>query len=109
MSRLRILFADNNPLFLKIRSELLEKAGFRNIRVSLSVEEARNLRDELVDIAVFDIRLEDDLDSNDTSGLDLAKDPAYRSVPKIILTAHPTYEHVREALGPVFGFNAGLL
>ncbi len=101
MSRLRILFADNNPLFLKIRSELLERAGYAILRAS-SVEEAKRiLRDELVDIAVFDIRLEDDLDSNDTSGLDLAKDPAYRSVPKIILTAHPTYEHVREALGPV--------
>lgn len=31
----------------------------------------------------------------------LAKKPAYRHIPKIILTGHPSYTAVREALGPV--------
>jgi hypothetical protein len=50
-------------------------------------------------VAVVDIRLVDDTDEKDVSGLTLAKetDP---SIPKIILTGFPTYDAVREALGP---------
>lgn len=41
-----------------------------------------------------------DGDDKDVSGLTLAKGPAYRPVPKIILTGFLTYQAVREALGP---------
>jgi DNA-binding response OmpR family regulator len=96
----RILFADNDPFFLKVRAEFLEKAGFEVLRAH-SVEEAeRILRDELIHLAIFDIRLTDDNDEKDISGLVLAKTKAYRAVPKIMLTGFPTYQQVREALGP---------
>jgi hypothetical protein len=44
--------------------------------------------------------MKDDSDDKDTSGLSLARKEAYRPVPKIILTRYPSYEYVREALGP---------
>ena len=95
-----ILLADNVPEFLDTRAEFLELGGFRVLR-AYSLEQARQLLAEArVQLAILDIRLVDDDDDKDTSGLTLAKDPAYRSVPKIMLTGFPTYEAVREAMGP---------
>ena len=47
----------------------------------------------------MDIRLVDDDDEKDISGITLAKDPTFRSIPKIILTNFPTIETVRDVLG----------
>ena len=52
-----------------------------------------------VDLAILDIRLENDDDEKDLSGLLLVKEMAH-SVPKIILTGFPSYETVRDALQP---------
>ena len=49
---------------------------------------------------IIDLRLQNDNDERDTAGLSLAKNEAYRAVPKIILTRFPTFEYVRDALGP---------
>lgn len=49
-----------------------------------------------IHLAVFDLRLTDDSES-DRSGLLLAREVA-RSTPKLILTKWPTYEDVRDAL-----------
>jgi DNA-binding response OmpR family regulator len=101
VSRGCILFADNNPHFLKTRAEFLERDGYQ-VRQAHSVEEAEAvLRDEWVHLAVLDIRLTDDDDPLDVSGLKLAQLEAYRSVPKIILTRFPSYEYVREVMSPV--------
>jgi DNA-binding response OmpR family regulator len=95
-----ILFADNDPDFLNTRAEFLENAGYRVLK-AYTLEQARQLLAEArVHLAILDIRMEDDDDERDTSGLTLAKDPAYRPVPKIILTGFPTHQAVREALGP---------
>jgi DNA-binding response OmpR family regulator len=96
----RVLFIDNDPDFLNTRAEFLENAGYRVLK-AYSLEEGRRLMaDAHIHLAVLDIRLVDDDDEKDTSGLTLAKEPAYRPVPKIMLTNFPTYEGVREALGP---------
>jgi len=94
-----ILIADNDIDFLETRAEYLEEEGYQVLSAS-SLEEARQLLAEArIHLAILDIRMVDDDDEKDTSGLTLAKDPTYRSVPKIILTDYPTYEAVREALG----------
>lgn len=99
MSRWRILFADNDPFFLKVRAEFLEKANFEVLQAH-SVEEAEKiLGDEIIHLAVLDIRLRDDSDARDISGLLLATNEAYRTIPKIMLTGFPTYQHVRQAMG----------
>jgi DNA-binding response OmpR family regulator len=96
----RVLFADNDPDFLDTRSEHLEKAGLEVFKVTSFEEAEKFLSDHWIHLAIIDIRLRDDNDNRDTSGLMLAKQEAYRSVPKIILTRFPSYEYVREALGP---------
>ena len=100
MNKGRILFIDNVERFLKVRSEFLEAARYEVLK-ALTLEEAKRLlQDGWVHLAILDIRMVNDDDDSDISGLTLAKDPAYRAVPKIILTGFPTYQAVREALGP---------
>lgn len=99
MTKAIILFADNDPDFLKIRKEFLEQEGYHVIPAFDPTEARRILEQERVDLAVLDIRLVKDDDDKDISGLTLAKEAVY-AVPKIILTKFPTYEIVREALGP---------
>ncbi len=101
MPRGRLLLADNNPVFLATRAQFLRAQHYR-VFAAGSVEEAEQLlQDSWIHLAILDIRLEDDNDDKDISGLLLAKKETYRHIPKIILTGHPTYEAVRIALGPV--------
>lgn len=95
-----ILFADNDPDFLNTRAEFLQKAGYRVLK-AYTLEQARQILAEArVHLAILDIRLLDDDDERDTSGLTLARDPAFRPVPKIVLTGFPTYQGVRAAMAP---------
>lgn len=95
-----VLFVDNNEDFLDSRSELLTRSGFRVLKAT-SIEQANHkLRDYRVHIMIIDVRLRDDSDERDISGLDLAKQMKYQSIPKIILTRYPSYEYVRKAMAP---------
>lgn len=94
-----VLFADNDRDFLNTRAEFLEDEDYR-VLPAYGLDQAREfLAKARVHLAILDIRLVDDDDERDTSGLTLAKEPAFRAVPKIILTSFPTYQTVREALG----------
>jgi DNA-binding response OmpR family regulator len=99
MSKGVVLFADNDPRFLKVRKEFLEKEGYRVIPAADPTEARRILEQKQVDLAILNIRLLDDTDQKDISGLTLAKETA-SSVPKIMLTGFPTWKAVKEALGP---------
>lgn len=101
MSQPTVLFVDNVPEFLDTRAEFLENAGYR-VHKAYTIEQAeRFLDDNLVHLAILDIRMVNDDDDKDISGLILAKDPVYQPVPKIILAGFPTFQLVREALGSV--------
>ncbi|MBE0683965.1 MAG: response regulator [Anaerolineales bacterium] len=94
-----ILFADNDKDFLNTRREYLEKQGYRVVP-ALNLEEARRaLEFGNIDLAIIDIRLEDDDDEKDTSGLILAKEGT-PTLPKIMMTQFPSYEYVRNILRP---------
>jgi len=99
MARIRILFVDDNPSSLKARSELLEAAGYQVVPAATPDEAKGILNQGQMDLAIFDLRLIDDTDEKDISGLTLAEETD-RSIPKIILTSYPTYESVREAFAP---------
>jgi DNA-binding response OmpR family regulator len=99
MSLGRILFADNDLDFLKTRAEFLQKQGYDVLRAHTAAEAEQSLRDEWVHLAILDIRLVNDDDERDASGLILAKNKTYRAVPKIMLTGFPSYAYVRQALG----------
>lgn len=94
-----ILLADNDPDFLKVRRSFLEENGYKVYPASTLLEVRKLIEDNLIDVIVTDLRLTDDRDEKDTSGLLLAKE-VDSLIPKIILTRYPTYKGVREALGP---------
>lgn len=98
-SKATILFVDNEPHLLDTSKEFLEKSGYTVITASNPAEAKQKLELGGIDLAILDIRLENDDDERDMSGLMLAKRAA-RSIPKIIVTSFPSYDYVREALRP---------
>lgn len=99
MSTKKILFADNNPRFINVRKEFLEEKGYKVIPATNPAEAKRIIDHQSPDLAIIDIRLIDDDNENDVSGILLAKE-SNPDVPKIILTGFPTWELVKETLGP---------
>jgi DNA-binding response OmpR family regulator len=98
MKKCKILFVDNNSEFLNPRSELIEAAGFEVLK-ALTLEEAEQfLRDIWVHVVILDVRMLDDDNPRDWSGLTLARKEAYRRVPKIILTGFRDHQVAVEAL-----------
>lgn len=95
----RVLVVDNDVDFLETRCEILAAAGYTTLKATSQEEAVKLLEESWVHLAILDMRLRDDDDEKDTSGLALAKDERYRAVPKIILTRWPTFQAVREALG----------
>lgn len=104
----RILFVDNDAPFLNTRSEFLERAGYDVLKASTLAEAEWLLQNANIHLAILDIRMQNDDDDRDTSGLELAKRSAYRSIPKIILTNHAYYDAVREALREQKGFKPAI-
>lgn len=96
----KVLIVDNNQDFIDTRAAFLERAGFQVIRAYSVSGATEILQNRWVHVAILDIRLEDDDDPDDTSGIKLAKVVEFRHIPKIMLTGYPTYEYVREVLGP---------
>lgn len=99
MSPPKILIVDNDPAFAESCADFLEMSGYRVSKV-FTLEDARRVLEEgAVHLAIIDLRMTNNRDKNDVSGLTLAKrsNPA---VPKIILTSYQSWTTVREALGP---------
>ena len=95
-----ILLMDNDEKALQKWGKLLEADGYL-VRLASSLEQAEQiLRHEWIHLAILDIRMANEDDENDISGLQLAQEPEFLSVPKIILTAYPSYEYVRAVLAP---------
>lgn len=94
-----VLLADNDKDFLSLLGEYLTDAGYAVIYAE-SVESARAALDHRrLHVAILDIRLTDDDNPEDISGIQLAQESAYADIPKIILTNHPTYQTAVKALG----------
>ena len=92
-----ILFADNDRDFVEARSEFLEAEGYTVLK-AFSPEEARNILDhKRVQLAILDIRLTDDT-PGDISGMELALEATYDSLPKIMLTGFPDAETAKLTL-----------
>jgi CheY-like chemotaxis protein len=98
MHKARILLVDNNPEHLEAKMEILKRRGYEVVTAETPKKAKALLDEEWFHLAIIDIRLINDHDTADVSGLNLIKetDPI---VPKIVLTAYPTWEATREALG----------
>ncbi len=99
MTYATILFVDNAPELLKARIELLEAQGYRMILAKTPSETYWWLDQGGIDLMILDVRLHDDSDEKDFSGLELAKEVG-GTIPKIILTDHPTTEAALAAFRP---------
>lgn len=93
-----MLLADNDVAHLHVMREFFEAEGFAVETASSPEEALAALERTRFDVAVLDLRLEDNRDPRDLSGLRVARAiPAF--TPVIILTDFPNIEAVREALG----------
>ncbi|MBM3272525.1 response regulator [Candidatus Kaiserbacteria bacterium] len=100
MPNQRILLADNDPEFLNTCAEFLVSAGYKVVKAPDLEGARRVLEESWVHLAILDLRLINDEDEKDMSGLVLASEST-SPVPKIMLTKYQTWEAVRESLGPV--------
>ncbi|MCB8942485.1 MAG: DNA-binding response regulator [Ardenticatenaceae bacterium] len=97
MSKITLLLADNDQDFLIICGEYLENCGYHVIQAHGREQAQQALETTNIHLAILDLRLTDDTDEKDRSGLIIAETVA-RQVPKIILTKFPTYQDVVKAL-----------
>lgn len=97
MAKPIILLADNDDNFLQTRREFLEDEGLDVKPASNSTEAIAILDQGRVDLAVIDLRLDNNEDQWDVSGLELARQVA-PSIPKIIVSQFTNPEVVRNAL-----------
>ncbi|MEM7115393.1 MAG: response regulator [Chloroflexota bacterium] len=85
MRKASILLADNHPELLEATSENLEEVGYRVVTAASPEEAKERLENEHLHLAILDLRLDDDYDEKDKSGLRVAQSVA-PSLPKLIWT-----------------------
>jgi len=95
----KILIADNDKDFLETRRDFLERAGYTVIPALSPAEAHKQLKEMNPDLVILDIRLVNDDDEKDYSGIELAKEIS-RSVPVLLLTGYPSLEYACQVLKP---------
>ena len=95
---IHLLLADNSQSYRRSLRVLLELEDYAVDEASNPDEVRTLLENTHPDLAILDLRMCDDNDANDMSGLEVAKYAAEFNVPCIILTAFPSTEVVRLAL-----------
>jgi CheY-like chemotaxis protein len=94
-----VLVADNKQATLDATSEALKQAGYATVEANSLPEARRKLEERRMDVAVLDVRLENDDDDKDYSGVTLAQTAA-PEIPKVLYTTFPSPEVIRLASGP---------
>jgi len=98
MAKETLLLADNDLEFLRMLSPTLIDAGYVVIWAENPIQARSILAEKGIDLAILDLRLEDNHDKGDISGLTIARDVA-RAVPKIIISDYASLDDVRDDLG----------
>jgi CheY-like chemotaxis protein len=106
--RASILIADNNAQFRSMVEEFLTHEGYATSTASSPAEARQILQCGEIDLAIIDLRLFDDDDAKDVSGLTVAQEISPR-VPKILLTGYLAVEELRDRVqgGTVLSKNEG--
>ena len=94
----RILLADNSTAYQRSVLRFLELEGYNVAVVSSQQDAFEKLETEKIDLVLADLRMRDDQDANDVSGLAIAQFASERGIPCIIVTAFPTVDLARAAL-----------
>jgi two-component system KDP operon response regulator KdpE len=98
MNSKRILLADNSSEYRRSVIAFLELEGYAVVEAGSPKEAQTKLELAKFDIVLADLRMQDDEDPNDMSGLEIAKFASENGVSCIIVTAFPTVELARIAL-----------
>jgi CheY-like chemotaxis protein len=98
-SKGRVLVVDNNPTLLASVGDFLEANGYSVLTTHSPQQALKLTEEEIVHLCIIDVRLTDDYDETDVSGLDLAAamDPV---IPKIMLTAYENPDPIIRSLSP---------
>jgi CheY-like chemotaxis protein len=99
--RVKILVADNNTDSTAILSEFLQGQNYEVVIASNPRDARKILERGEIDLALLDLRLDNDHDESDKSGLRLAENRALSAIPKIMMSTHLDFYDVRTALGLV--------
>lgn len=99
MNQRRLLVVDDKSDERATLTQCLEGEGFEVLQAGTPGEAVVVAGRERLDGAVIDLRLINEYDDKDFSGIALAKQ-LDSGLPKIIYTSFPTYEAVRRAMGP---------
>jgi DNA-binding NarL/FixJ family response regulator len=94
-----ILLVENDEGYRSSLKALLELEGYDVFTASNPLEAEKLIKEITVHLIITDLRVTDDENENDFSGLKFASSIA-PTIPKIIVTAFPTVRVVREALSP---------
>ena len=97
-NRKRILLADNRREYRRSVIGFLELEGYVVTEVETPEQALGALELEEFDLALVDLRMREEEDLNDMSGLEVAKFASTLNIPCIIVTAFPTVELARIAL-----------
>lgn len=101
MNRPSILLVDNDEDFLELERQKLEADGYKVIPATGPDEARRVLERGMVSLAIIDLRLLNNRDENDFSGIELAQSVA-PSIPKLIFTDFPSTQAAVQALKAKF-------
>ncbi|MBL8189348.1 MAG: response regulator [Acidobacteria bacterium] len=95
MAQYTLLLADNDADYLELFRDYFEKRHFE-VRTATNSEDAKAILEQGgIDLAILDVRLENNADKQDISGIRILKEAP--EVPKILLTQWLTYETHRKA------------
>ncbi len=93
-----VLFVDNNADFLALWAHKLRRVGYIVYEAPSLEAAALILAHHWVHAMVVDVRMLDDDDPEDTSGLALVRNQAYAAVPAVVFTQSNDPTHVQAAL-----------
>jgi DNA-binding response OmpR family regulator len=101
----RIMLMDNHTHVLNNVSPLLESHGYQVLRAATLAEAENIMRTRWIHLGIFDIRMVDEDDAKDTSGMELASRPEFEHIPKVFLTSHKDeeFEYTNTILQPGVG------
>lgn len=94
-----ILMVDNDSAFLGEWTTAIERAGYSVSTAGSREEVEAFFASRWAQAMIVDVRLLDDDDDTDKSGLSLALDERYRMIPKVILTGFEDWRDSRKAMG----------
>jgi len=94
-----VLIIENDEKYLATVSEILEENDYRVLKASSIKEAERLLEKDYFHLILSDIRMKDDDNPDDYSGIKLMSEKKYKHTLKIFMTSYEEYENSVRTLG----------